>query len=143
MTAAVLLLGALLAQGHGAKAAGGGAGGAGKKTARAGEAARRPAPTTTAATPTTTSGGEGGGTSERAGGSDEGGKSAATEGAGGSGKTFKSKTYNFGAMDVEGKLKTPQLLYFLNRVKLELDMSAPDTRSFMKELEKSADDKNL
>ena len=59
------------------------------------------------------------------------------------GKTMKTKTYNFGAMDVEGKLKTPQLLYFLNRVKLELDMSAPDKRSFMKELEKSADDKNL
>lgn len=55
----------------------------------------------------------------------------------------KTKTYNFGAMDVEGKLKTPQLLYFLNRVKLELDMSAPDKRSFMKELERSADDKSL
>ena len=59
------------------------------------------------------------------------------------GKTIKTKTYTFGAMDVEGKLKTPQLLYFLNRVKLELDMSAPDTRSFMKELVKSAEDKNL
>jgi hypothetical protein len=59
------------------------------------------------------------------------------------GKTIKTKTYTFGAMDVEGKLKTPQLLYFLNRVKLELDMSAPDTRSFMKELAKTADDKNL
>ena len=59
------------------------------------------------------------------------------------GKTIKTKTYTFGAMDVEGKLKTPQLLYFLNRVKLELDMSAPDKRSFMKELEQSADDKNL
>jgi len=56
------------------------------------------------------------------------------------GKTLKTKTYNFSAMDVEGKLKTPQLLYFLDRVKLELDMSAPDKRSFMKELEKSADD---
>ena len=56
---------------------------------------------------------------------------------------IKTKTYTFGAMDVEGKLKTPQLLYFLNRVKLELDMSAPDKRSFMKELEKSADDKSL
>jgi hypothetical protein len=55
----------------------------------------------------------------------------------------KSKTYTFGAMDVEGKLKTPQLLYFLNRVKMELDMSAPDKRSFMKELQQSADDKNL
>jgi hypothetical protein len=59
------------------------------------------------------------------------------------GKTLKTKTYTFGAMDVEGKLKTPQLLYFLNRVKLELDMSAPDKRSFMKELAKTADDKNL
>jgi hypothetical protein len=59
------------------------------------------------------------------------------------GKKVTSKTYTFGAMDVEGKLKTPQLLYFLNRVKLELDMSAPDKRSFMKELQQSADDKNL
>jgi hypothetical protein len=59
------------------------------------------------------------------------------------GKKVVSKTYTFGAMDVEGKLKTPQLLYFLNRVKLELDMSAPDKRSFMKELQQSADDKNL
>jgi hypothetical protein len=59
------------------------------------------------------------------------------------GKTIKTKTYTFGAMDVEGKLKTPQLLYFLNRVKLELDMSAPDKRSFMKELVQSAQDKNL
>jgi hypothetical protein len=46
-------------------------------------------------------------------------------------------------MDVEGKLKTPQLLYFLNRVKLELEMSAPDHRSFMKELERTAEDSNL
>ena len=71
--------------------------------------------------------------------------SAATAGAPAptGGTKVKTKTYTFGAMDVEGKLKTPQLLYFLNRVKLELDMSAPDKRSFMKELEKSADDKSL
>jgi hypothetical protein len=66
---------------------------------------------------------------------------ASTVGPGG--KTLKTKTYTFGAMDVEGKLKTPQLLYFLDRVKLELDMSAPDKRSFIKELEKSADDSSL
>jgi hypothetical protein len=59
------------------------------------------------------------------------------------GKTIKTKSYTFGAMDVEGKLKTPQLLYFLNRVKLELDMSAPDKRSFMKELGRSSEDKSL
>jgi hypothetical protein len=75
--------------------------------------------------------------------SPSGGDSAATTTtAPGAGKV-KSKTYTFGAMDVEGKLKTPQLLYFLNRVRLELDMSAPDKRSFMKELQQSADDKNL
>jgi hypothetical protein len=68
---------------------------------------------------------------------------APTPGKTADGKTIKTKTYTFGAMDVEGKLKTPQLLYFLNRVKLELDMSAPDKRSFMKELVKSADDKSL
>ena len=58
-------------------------------------------------------------------------------------KTAKTKVYTFGAMDVEGKLKTPQLLYFLNRIKLELEMSAPDYRSFMKELERTADDPSL
>ncbi|HEX4405836.1 MAG TPA: hypothetical protein VH560_13455, partial [Polyangia bacterium] len=74
---------------------------------------------------------------------DDGEGDAATPGKTADGKTIKTKTYTFGAMDVEGKLKTPQLLYFLNRVKLELDMSAPDKRSFMKELAKSADDKSL
>jgi hypothetical protein len=74
---------------------------------------------------------------------DGGGEEAAATTKTADGKTLKTKTYTFGAMDVEGKLKTPQLLYFLNRVKLELDMSAPDKRSFMKELAKTADDKNL
>jgi len=73
---------------------------------------------------------------------DSAGDDTATKPAPGGGK-MKTKSYSFGAMDVEGKLKTPQLLYFLDRVKLELDMSAPDKRSFMKELEKSADDKSL
>ncbi len=58
-------------------------------------------------------------------------------------RAAKTKVYTFGAMDVEGKLKTPQLLYFLNRIKLELEMSAPDQRSFMKELERTADDPSL
>jgi hypothetical protein len=132
----MLLLGALLAQGPGAKAGGGGKKSAAPKSAQV--QAKR----------SSSSGGEssGGGGGEKAGGGGDDsakGTAAAGEGGSGSGKSFKSKTYNFGAMDVEGKLKTPQLLYFLNRVKLELDMSAPDTRSFMKELEKSADDKNL
>jgi hypothetical protein len=136
MTVAALVLGAsLLAQGHGTKVA------TGKRPARSAETQKRsaaPAPTSSSSASTSASAGS----AESSGSaSDDSGSSGKTVGA--DGKTYKSKTYSFGAMDVEGKLKTPQLLYFLNRVKLELDMSAPDTRSFMKELEKSADDKNL
>ena len=79
----------------------------------------------------------------RAARSDDDGETSVASGKTADGKTIKTKTYTFGAMDVEGKLKTPQLLYFLNRVKLELDMSAPDKRSFMKELAKSSEDKSL
>ena len=63
-----------------------------------------------------------------------------------SGETAKSpkvKVYSFSGLDVEGKLKTPQLLYFLNRIKAEFDTSTLDKRSFMPELEASADDKAL
>jgi hypothetical protein len=52
----------------------------------------------------------------------------------------KVKTYNFGGLDVEGRLKTPQLLYFLNRMKSEFDTTTPDKRSFLPELQRSADE---
>jgi len=55
----------------------------------------------------------------------------------------KAKVYTFSGLDVEGKLKTPQLLYFLNRVKTELDTTGHEKRSFLKELEQSSDDKGL
>jgi hypothetical protein len=140
MTVAALVLGAsLLVQGHGTKVA------AGKRPARAAETQKR----TAAPAPSSSSSASASAAAAANSGDSGGGSSSASDDSGGAktvgadGKNYKSKTYNFGAMDVEGKLKTPQLLYFLNRVKLELDMSAPDTRSFMKELEKSADDKNL
>lgn len=60
-----------------------------------------------------------------------------------SGKSSKPKVYNFSGLDLEGRLKTPQLLYFLNRVKVELDSTNNAKRSFLKELERSADDKGL
>jgi|HubBroStandDraft_5_1064220.scaffolds.fasta_scaffold51924_3 hypothetical protein len=124
------------------------AGRAEAKPAKRHAAARRPAPSHTqersVAPPPPIA--EAQGASE--GSSEGGGDGAADEAkpapdAKGGAKNVKTKTYTFGAMDVEGKLKTPQLLYFLNRVKLELDMSAPDKRSFMKELGQSADDKSL
>jgi hypothetical protein len=55
----------------------------------------------------------------------------------------KPRVYDFSGLDVEGKLKTPQLLFFRSRVKQELDTSTPEKRSFMPELEKSADGKGL
>jgi hypothetical protein len=122
-----------LAIGHGAQA----------KPAKRHAAVHRPAPAQTqersVAPPAPVADSEG--SNQGGGDSSDDAKPAAEAKTGG--KNVKTKTYTFGAMDVEGKLKTPQLLYFLNRVKLELDMSAPDKRSFMKELGQSADDKSL
>jgi hypothetical protein len=99
--------------------------------------------TPSAASSESRSGSSGSSSSSGGDSSDSDGDAPASSAPAAGGKKVVSKTYTFGAMDVEGKLKTPQLLYFLNRVKLELDMSAPDKRSFMKELQQSADDKNL
>jgi hypothetical protein len=52
----------------------------------------------------------------------------------------KSKTYTFTGLDIDGKLKTPQLLYFLNRMRSEFDTTTPDKRSFMPELKRSTDE---
>lgn len=52
----------------------------------------------------------------------------------------KTKQYTFGGLDIDGKLKTPQLLYFLNRMKSEFDTTAPDKRSFIPELKRSTDE---
>ena len=55
----------------------------------------------------------------------------------------KPRVYTFGGLDVEGKLKAPQLLYFRSRMRQELDTSSAEKRSFLKELEKTADEKGL
>ena len=52
----------------------------------------------------------------------------------------KSKTYSFTGLDIDGKLKTPQLLYFLNRMKSEFDTTTPSRRSFIPELKQSTDE---
>jgi hypothetical protein len=55
----------------------------------------------------------------------------------------KPRVYTFGGLDLEGKLRTPQLLYFRGRMRQELDASSLQRRSFLKELEKTADDQGL
>jgi hypothetical protein len=52
----------------------------------------------------------------------------------------KSKTYSFTGLDIDGKLKTPQLLYFLNRMKSEFDTTTPSRRSFIPELKQSTNE---
>ena len=44
------------------------------------------------------------------------------------------KTYRFGAIEVEGRLKSPQLIYFLRRVRAEFEAGALGHRSFLGEL---------
>jgi hypothetical protein len=45
------------------------------------------------------------------------------------------KTYQFGAVEVEGRLRSPQLIYFLRRVRAEFVAGELGHRSFMRELE--------
>jgi len=54
-----------------------------------------------------------------------------------------ARTFDFTAMSFEGTLRTPQLLYFLGRVKQELDRAALEKRSFMPELTRSVDEGGL
>lgn len=47
------------------------------------------------------------------------------------------KTYKFSAVEVEGRLKSPQIVYFLRRVRAEFEAGALGHRSFMPELSDS------
>ncbi|MDF3069911.1 MAG: hypothetical protein K0R38_5512 [Polyangiaceae bacterium] len=47
------------------------------------------------------------------------------------------KTYKFETVDVEGRLKSPQVIYFLRRVRAEFDAGALGHRSFLGELSDS------
>jgi hypothetical protein len=47
------------------------------------------------------------------------------------------KMMEFSGLDIEGQLKTPQMLYFLNRLRAEFGHPRLPHRSFMPELERS------
>ena len=49
----------------------------------------------------------------------------------------KVKVLKFSGLEISGKLKSPQLLYFLNRMRTEFDRPRLPHRSFMPELERS------
>lgn len=55
----------------------------------------------------------------------------------------KVKVFRFSGFDISGRLKSPQLLYFLNRLRAEFDRPRLPHRSFMPELERSTKSKAL
>lgn len=55
----------------------------------------------------------------------------------------KVKVFRFSGFDISGRLRSPQLLYFLNRLRAEFDRPRLPHRSFMPELERSTKSKAL
>ncbi|MEZ4225812.1 MAG: hypothetical protein R3B13_32970 [Polyangiaceae bacterium] len=69
-------------------------------------------------------------------------KGAPSEGSSGGPKVIETKgnddggvkTYTFGPVEVEGRLKSPQVIYFLRRVRAEFAAGDLGHRSFMREM---------
>ena len=55
-------------------------------------------------------------------------------------KKRRVQVLDFSGIGIEGRLRTPQLLYFLGRVKEELHRASLEKRSFVPELVRSAEE---
>lgn len=55
----------------------------------------------------------------------------------------KPKVFDFTGLDISGRLRTPQLLYFLDRASEELDRASLQRRSFIPEMVNSIDESKL
>ena len=60
-----------------------------------------------------------------------------------SGKKDAPKTYDFNALDLNGRMRTPQLLYFLERANEELERASLEKRSFIPHMVRSVDEEAL
>ena len=58
-------------------------------------------------------------------------------------KSPKEKTFDFNAMDLNGRMRTPQLLYFLERANEELERASLEKRSFIPHMVRSVDEEQL
>ena len=58
-------------------------------------------------------------------------------------KKPKEKTFDFNALDLNGRQRTPQLLYFLERANEELERASLEKRSFIPHMVKSVDEEAL
>jgi hypothetical protein len=109
-------------------------GGRKKKKKRGGS---QPAPTAPA--PTADSGGDAE-TPDAPEPVETGGNVAATESGG---KNGKPKVFDFTGLDINGRLRTPQLLYFLERANEELERASLEKRSFIPEMVRTLDEERL
>jgi hypothetical protein len=55
----------------------------------------------------------------------------------------KTKNFDFNALDLNGRTRTPQLLYFLERANEELERASLEKRSFIPTMVKSVDEEQL
>ncbi len=55
----------------------------------------------------------------------------------------KEKTFDFNAMDLNGRMRTPQLLYFLERANEELERASLEKRSFIPHMVRSVEEEQL
>ena len=63
--------------------------------------------------------------------------------AGDKGKSAKPKTYDFTALDLNGRMRSPQLLYFLERANEELERASLEKRSFIPHMVRSLEEEQL
>jgi len=58
-------------------------------------------------------------------------------------KPAKQKVFDFSGIDLKGRLRTPQLLYFLDRASEELQRASLQRRSFIPEMVRTLDEEAL